>query len=152
MFKCLKWVSEKKTKQNKSKTLNVFPNFAILSKYSLLALRWRCPWTPFKDTHTNAYTPIKFFFSLKASGMFSEKKKCWRESLVEELRQRLWLEVNHIKTVLRVYECIFKDYSHTLVPPGFVSPAVMILSIALIWAIVVGLCCCLWLITGIRRR
>ncbi|XP_051989175.1 cytochrome P450 7A1-like [Xyrauchen texanus] len=28
----------------------------------------------------------------------------------------------------------------------------MILSIALIWAIVVGLCCCLWLITGIRKR
>ncbi|XP_066576153.1 cytochrome P450 7A1 [Amia ocellicauda] len=28
----------------------------------------------------------------------------------------------------------------------------MILSIALIWGFVVGLCCCLWLILGIRRR
>lgn len=28
----------------------------------------------------------------------------------------------------------------------------MILSVALIWAVVVGLCCCLWLITGVRRR
>ncbi|XP_030630211.1 cytochrome P450 7A1 [Chanos chanos] len=28
----------------------------------------------------------------------------------------------------------------------------MIISIALIWAVVVGICCCLWLILGIRRR
>ncbi|XP_065132273.1 cytochrome P450 7A1 [Paramisgurnus dabryanus] len=28
----------------------------------------------------------------------------------------------------------------------------MILSIALIWAVVVGICCCLWLILGVRRR
>ncbi|KAG7488479.1 hypothetical protein MATL_G00035240 [Megalops atlanticus] len=28
----------------------------------------------------------------------------------------------------------------------------MILSVALIWGVVVGLCCCLWLILGVRRR
>ncbi|KAK2831845.1 hypothetical protein Q7C36_016931 [Tachysurus vachellii] len=28
----------------------------------------------------------------------------------------------------------------------------MVISVALIWAVVVGLCCCLWLILGIRRR
>ncbi|GAA6076254.1 cytochrome P450 7A1, partial [Tachysurus ichikawai] len=27
----------------------------------------------------------------------------------------------------------------------------MVISVALIWAVVVGLCCCLWLILGIRR-
>jgi len=94
---------------------------------------------------THKHTRVSF---LKSSGTFSEKK-CWRRSLVEVTSGAV---VNHIKTVLRMYECIFKDYSHTIVPPVVVSPAVMILSIALIWAIVVALCCCLWLITGIRRR
>ncbi|KAF5889293.1 cholesterol 7-alpha-monooxygenase-like, partial [Clarias magur] len=28
----------------------------------------------------------------------------------------------------------------------------MVISVALIWAVVVGLCCCLWLVLGIRRR